>query len=183
MSHFSPLMRISYLSCLSPGLITDINPTANLVFDSAISLLGSYDTSFRLHLSSQDASLGLAVKPPPCCCRLQFGRFPTLCPFRQSAFPWDFVHVSRTKKLADSPKPKPTNSPAAFSLVDLFHYIFLSLLVSFFLTVALRMPVNLSTIWHHKQYQTAFSYVSYRFLLYPSTNNSHYQPAYLKIYE
>lgn len=133
MSHFSPLMRISYLSCLSPGLITDINPTANLVFDSAISLLGSYDTSFRLHLSSQDASLGLAVKPPPCCCRLQFGRFPTLCPFRQSAFPWDFVHVSRTKKLADSPKPKPTNSPAAFSLVDLFHYIFLSLLVSFFL--------------------------------------------------
>lgn len=61
-----------------------------------------------------------------------------------------------------------------FSCGSSFPYIFLSLLDSFFLIVALMMPVNLSTIWHHKQYQTAFSYVSYRFLLYPSTNSSHY---------
>ena len=34
------------------------------------------------------------------------------------------------------------------------------------------MPVNLPTIWHHKQYQILCSYVSYRFLLYPSTYSS-----------
>lgn len=95
-------MRISHLSCLSPGLTTDKKPIANLVFNSVVSLIGFYNTNFKLHLSAQDTLLGLAVKPLPGCCRLQLGRFPALYPFIQSAFPWDFALMSCTKKLADS---------------------------------------------------------------------------------
>lgn len=45
-------MRISHLSCLSPHLKTVTKPTANLVFNSGTSLMSSYNTNFRFHLST-----------------------------------------------------------------------------------------------------------------------------------
>lgn len=54
---FSPLMRISHLSCLSPHLKTITKPTANLIFNSGTSLMSSYNTSFRFLLSTWRFSL------------------------------------------------------------------------------------------------------------------------------